>query len=90
MERVSPIMERRLIFRSPQVGTCTILTRFMEFCYWSQGINSNGSPLPANEWTLMLFVTALSRSLKASSIKVYLAGVRSLHVENGFGNQWRN
>lgn len=64
--------------------------RFLEFCYWSQQINTNGSPLPANEWTLMLFVTALSRSLKTSSIKVYLAGVRSLHVENGFGNPLEN
>ena len=49
-------------------------------------VNDNGSPLPTNEWTLMLFVTALSRTLKAPSTKVYLAGVRALHVENGFGN----
>ena len=35
-------------------------------------------------------MTALSSSLKASSIKVYLSGVRSLHVENGLGNPLSN
>ena len=64
--------------------------RFLDFCYWSHLLNDNGSPLPANEWTLMLFVTALSHTLKASSIKVYLAGVRSLHIENGFRNPLAN
>ena len=34
----------------------------------------------------MMFVTHLSRIIQASSIKVYLAGVRSLHIENGFTN----
>jgi hypothetical protein len=53
-------------------------------------VQPDGSPLPATEWTLILFVTELSRSLKASSIKVYLSGVRSLHVENGFDNPLTN
>ena len=64
--------------------------RFLEFCRWSQSLNANGSPLPASEWTLMLFVTHLSRTIKASSIKVYLAGIRSLHIENGFANPLAN
>ena len=38
----------------------------------------------------MLFVTALSHTLKASSIKVYLAGVRALHIEHGFDNPLTN
>ena len=60
--------------------------RFLEFCYWSGYFHENGSPLPMSEWTLILLVTELSRSLKASTIKVYLSGVRSLHIENGFKN----
>lgn len=60
--------------------------KFLEFCQWSQRVNENGSPLPASEWTLMLFAAHLSKTIKASSIKVYLAGIRSLHVENGFPN----
>jgi hypothetical protein len=60
--------------------------KFLEFCRWSQCLHSNGSPLPASEWTLMLFATHLSRTIKAASIKVYLAGIRSLHIENGFPN----
>ena len=37
-------------------------------------------PLPASEWTLMLFESHLSKTIK----KVYLAAIRSLHLENGF------
>ena len=64
--------------------------KFLEFCRWSQRVNANGSPLPASEWTLMLFATHLSRTIKASSIKVYFAGIRSLHIENGFPNPLSN
>ena len=64
--------------------------RFLEFCFWSGQVKSGGSPLPASEWTLILFITELSRSLKASSIKVFLSGVRSLHVENVFDNPLKN
>ena len=64
--------------------------RFLEFCFWSGKVQSGGSPLTPSEWTLILFITELSRSLKASSIKVYLSGVRSLHVENGFDNPLKN
>ena len=64
--------------------------RFLEFCYWSKLIHDNGSPLPASEQTLMLFAAHLSRTIKASSIKVYLSGVRSLHIEHGFNNPLEN
>ena len=43
-------------------------------------------PLPASEDTLILFVTSLAVRIKPQSINVYLAGVRSLHVSNGYGN----
>ena len=37
-----------------------------------------------------LFTTHLPQTLKASSIKVYLADVRSLHIENVFANPLSN
>jgi len=45
---------------------------------------SDGSLLPASEDTLMLFSTFLAATLKPQSIKVYLYGVRNLHLEHGF------
>ena len=38
----------------------------------------------------MHFAAHLSRTLKASSIKVYLSGVRSMHIEHGFDNPLEN
>ena len=64
--------------------------KFLHFCQWSGRLHANGSPLPASEWTLMLFVTHLSDSVRASSISVYLSGIRSLHIENGFANPLDN
>ena len=59
---------------------------FLQFFYWLQRVNPDGSPLPAGKEALMAYVAYLSRSTKASSIKVYLAAVRSLHIENGLCN----
>ena len=53
-------------------------------------MNENGSPQPASEWTLMTFAAHLSSTLKADSIKVYLAGVRSLHLEHRLANPLNN
>ena len=64
--------------------------KFLEFCHWNQSVHPNGSPLPATEWTLMLFASHLSNTIKASSIKVYIAAIRSLHLENGFPNPLAN
>ena len=47
-------------------------------------LHPSGSPCPTDEWTLCLFATFLARSVKHSSIKVYLSAVRSLHIEEGF------
>ena len=60
--------------------------KFLQFCRWSQCLHADGSALHASEWTLMLFATYQPKNIKASSIKVYLAGIRSLHIENGFIN----
>ena len=40
--------------------------------------------LPANESTLIYFAVYLAKTLKVGTIKTYLAGVRNLHVLNGF------
>ena len=44
------------------------------------------APLPADEWSLMLFITWLYsvRHLSPATVSVYLASVRSLHVDRGF------
>ena len=55
--------------------------QFLSFCD-TYGL----TPLPASEDTLILFVTSLAARIKPQSINVYLAGVRSLHVSNGYEN----
>ena len=43
--------------------------------------------LPAPEDTMLLYVAYLHKEgLKASSVKVYIAAVRALHIEAGYGN----
>ena len=39
---------------------------------------------PAYKWTLGLFATFLAARIQHSSIKVYLSGVKALHIEQGF------
>ena len=55
--------------------------QFLSFCD-----NYGIAPLPASEDTLILSVTSLAARIKPQSINVYLAGVRSLHVSNGYDN----
>ena len=55
--------------------------QFLSFCD-----NYGLAPLPASEDTLILSVTSLAARIKPQSINVYLAGVRSLHVSNGYDN----
>ena len=64
--------------------------RFHQFCIQSGRIHANGSPCPADEWTLCLFATSLAPSLRYSSIKVYLSAIRSLHIELGFPDPLQN
>lgn len=58
--------------------------KFYNFCLQAGKLHPNGSPCPVDEWTPCLFVSFLAESIQHSSIKVYLAAVRSLHIEQGF------
>ena len=59
--------------------------QFISFCRQLGKLHPSGLPCPADEWTLCLFVTFLARTMiKHSSIKVYLSGVRALHIDHGF------
>jgi len=58
--------------------------KFVEFCRQAGKLHPNGSPCPADEWTLCLFVSFLADSIQHLSIKAYLSAVRSLHIEQGF------
>lgn len=64
--------------------------KFYEFCIQAGKLHPTGSPCPADEWTLCLFVSFLASSIQHSSIKVYLSAVRSLHIEQGFSDPLSN
>ena len=56
--------------------------RYMDFCS-QYGLLA----LPADENTLLLYIAYLnSCGLCAGTVRVYLAGIRSLHIEEGLGN----
>jgi len=61
-------------------------SKFISFCRQLGKLHPSGSPCPADEWTLCLFVTFVARTIQHSSIKVYLSWVRALHIEQGFPN----
>lgn len=55
---------------------------YLDFCSKYQLL-----PIPCTEETVLLFISYLYKNnLKGSSIRVYLSAVRSLHVEEGYGN----
>ncbi len=56
---------------------------FMAFAVQYHRLGACGQLLPASEDTLMLYTTFLSATLKPQSIKVYLYGVRNLHLQHG-------
>ena len=58
--------------------------KFWQFCNLYPSLWANSSPLPASERLLMLFVSWLAQSLSPASVVVYLASVRSLHIDQGF------
>jgi hypothetical protein len=65
----------RLVYDSVQ-------KQYISFCS-SHGLES----IPATENTLLLYIAYLHiRRLKASSIRMYMSAIRSLHVEHGYGN----
>ena len=59
-------------------------SKFISFCRQLGKLHPSGSPCPTDECTLCLFVTFLARTLQHSSIKVYLSGIRALHIDQGF------
>lgn len=64
--------------------------QFLDFCIQDGSVNQDGFILPASEQTLMRFCSHLADRLHHTSIKVYLSGVRSLHIDMGFGDPLAN
>ena len=64
----------------------TAQSKFIAFCHQLGVLHSSGSPCPADEWTLCLFATFLAKTVQHASIKVYLSGVRALHIDQGFSD----
>ena len=61
-----------------------------EFCHQDDSVNQNGSILPASQQVLMRFCSHLADRLHHSSIKVYLSGICSLHLDMGFSDPLSN
>ncbi len=55
---------------------------FIKFAQNNDFLNGNESPV--SELTLLRYIGVLSKSCKASPVKVYLAAIRSLQIQNGF------
>ena len=67
--------------RAYRTGT----SAFAKFCH------KRGIPLlPASELTLRYFCAHLSKTVSYQTIKVYLAGIRLLHLEQGFKDPTRD
>lgn len=49
-------------------------------------ISTEGDILPASEGTLIYFASYLARTVKHSTIKLYLSAVRNLHISCGYGD----
>ena len=60
--------------------------QFIQFCLMNRLISSDGDILPASEGALIYFTSYLARKVKHSTIKLYLAAVRNLHISRGHGN----
>ena len=76
----------RVLQLTPGVRTtyATGQRKFWQFCNPYPSLWAKSSPLPASERLLMLFVSWLAQSLSPASVVVYLASVRSLHIDQGF------
>ena len=49
-------------------------------------LGPDGDVLPASEGTLVDFASYLARTVRHSTIKLYLAAVRNLHITAGFND----
>lgn len=65
---------------------CSAQRKFIAF---AKEVGAN-SPCPANEDTLCWFASSLAKSMQHKSIKVYLAAVRSLHIDQGYPDPLAN
>ena len=59
--------------------------RFIQFCVSNRLMSRDGDILPASEITLIYFDSYLARTIKHSTIKLYLAALRNLHISCGHG-----
>ena len=60
--------------------------RFIQFCLMNRLLSPSGDILPASEGTLIYFASYLARTVRHSTIKLYLAAVRNLHIRSGFSD----
>jgi len=58
--------------------------RFIQFCLMNRLLTPAGDILPASEGTLIYFASHLARTVRHSTIKIYLAAVRNLHIISGY------
>ena len=65
------------------------MKKFWSFCALFPGLFPS-SGVPVSEFQLMMFASWLARSLASATIGVYLAAVRSFHVDWGFGDPTEN
>ena len=60
--------------------------RFLQFCLMNRLLSPDGDVLPASEGTLIYFASYLARTVRHSTIKLYLAAVRNLHITAGYSH----
>ena len=60
--------------------------RFLQFCLMNRLLSPAGEVLPTSEGTLVYFASYLARSVRHSTIKLYLAAVRNLHITAGYND----
>ena len=58
--------------------------RFIQFCLMNRLLGREGDVLSASEGTLIYFALYLARTVRHSTIKLYLAAVRNLHITAGY------
>ena len=68
----------------------TAQQQLLEFCSLDSFSDPSRPPLPASEENLMCLCAHLADRLHHSSIKTYLSGVRSLHIDYGFPDPLTN
>ena len=60
--------------------------RFLQFCLMNRLLGPDGDVLPASEGTLVYFPSYLARTVRHSTIKLYLAAVHNLHITAGYSD----